>query len=96
MINHVQPNRSANVDEHVLFSVFTYRWDDGVIFKNCARDYDRNKVHTYVLCLGTEELHSALWSAYLTMYLFRLKCLHVLNHTDHQGSLSKHDNMMVD
>ena len=53
-------------------------------------------VCTYcVLC--AEELHSALWSSYLTMYLFPLKHLHVCDHTDlGQGSLSKHDNMMVD
>ena len=88
MINHVQPNSSANVDEHVPISLSTYRWDDDVIFKNCARDNDRNKVCTYILCLCTEELSSALWSAYLAMYLSPLKCLHVLNHTDHQGSLS--------
>ena len=77
MINHVQPNSSTNVDEHVPISLSTYRWDDDVIFKNCARVDDRNKVHTYVLCLCTEELHSALWSAYLTMYLSPLKQRHV-------------------
>ena len=53
----MQPNSSANVYEHVLFSLFTYRLDDDVIFKNCARDDDCNKVCMHILCLCAEELH---------------------------------------
>ena len=47
MINHVQSIGLVNVSEHVLFSFTACRWDDDVIFKNCARDNDHNKVHDY-------------------------------------------------
>ena len=33
------------IDKHVLFSLFTCRWDNDVTLKNCARDDDCNKVY---------------------------------------------------
>ena len=47
MVNHVQPVISLDLDERVLFSLFTCSWDDDVIFKNCARNSDHNKVYDY-------------------------------------------------
>ena len=86
MINHGQPNSSANVDEHVPISLSTYRWDDDVIFKNCARDDDCNKVRTYCVCVQSEQ---CIMECYLTMYLSPLKQWHVHNHSDlQQGRLN--------
>ena len=61
----MQPNSSANVDEHVLISLSTYRWDDDVIFKNCARDDDRNKVRTYCVCVQSCTVHYGILSHYV-------------------------------
>ena len=47
MLSHVQPVISVDLDERVLFSLLTCRWDDYVIFKNCARNSDHNKVYDY-------------------------------------------------
>ena len=52
MIIHVQPIGVVDSDEHVLFSLFVYRWDNDVMCKNCARDDGHNKLHDLMMSLS--------------------------------------------